>query len=64
MIKGLLDRFGRVQMSAARLVTGARNYDLIPLVLHVLAAGGVFKEGYIQKYHAAQLKVFHLRAYD
>ena len=33
-------------MSAARLVTGARNYDLIPLVLHVLAVNGVYKEGY------------------
>ena len=30
-------------MSAARLVTGARKYDLIPLVLHVLAASGIFK---------------------
>ena len=28
---------------AARLVTGARKYDLIPLVLHVLAASGVFE---------------------
>ena len=33
-------------MSAARLVTGARKYDLIPLVLHVLAVNGVFKRGY------------------
>ena len=46
VIKGLLDRFGRVQMSAARLVTRARKYDLIPLVLHVLAVSGVFKWGY------------------
>ena len=45
-IKGLLDRFGRVQIAAARLVTGARKYDLIPLVLHVLAASGVLKGGH------------------
>ena len=45
VIKGLLDRFGRVQMSAARLVSGARKYGLIPLVLHVLAVSGVFKRG-------------------
>ena len=35
-IKGLLDRFGRVQIAAARLVMGAQKYDHIPLVLHVL----------------------------
>ena len=46
VIKDLLDRFGRVQMSAARLVTGARKYDLEPLVLHVLSVSGVFKGGY------------------
>ena len=45
VIKSLLDRFGQAQseMSAARLVTGARKYDLIPLVLRVLAVSGVFK---------------------
>ena len=36
-------KFGQVEIAAARLVTGARKYDLIPLVLHVLAASGVFK---------------------
>ena len=30
-----------IQIAAARLITGAREYDLIPLVLHVLAASGV-----------------------
>ena len=40
---GQIFKFGRVQIAAARLVTGARKYHLIPLVLHVLAASGVFK---------------------
>ena len=42
-------------MSAVRL-TGARKYDLIPLVLHVLAVSGVFKGGYWAMPHSAKKK--------
>ena len=49
-------------MSAARLITGARKYDLIPLVLHVLAvSGAVFKGGYWAMPLSAKKSVFNKR---